>query len=604
MLTMKHIANAVSSLCVAVGCLYVVPNVDAETQERQQQLSRYQAMLLSAPMESGSKEVEAKVTALTQIPVVDSMPVKPPMQKRLPRVPTADGKSKKPGLIRSNTFTQQAVIPRQSIYRTVESDKQVPLPALQVSASLPQPLFKADAILPPNPKSNLEKAPVSLTAPATERRATSEPTVNVVADAAVNSNASVVSELDGQIIHDDIENLFVDPPETAPIANVPPPIPKSEIPRVALIPQEVESIVTPQPEVLEPPASESSVLEDSVFEPQSTSSDSTMMSPAPVAYAPWIEDEAQQYSMSAAQPPLLFSHDVNPVCGDNCSDWPCDVCGMTYCCCSRPCWRVRADAVFLHRSRADGFAETLLGCNCATPTTFQPDSLSMDFHGAPRLTVIRDNQCGGCDLEGSYYIVDHWTGNQSLEGPIIALGTDLGIGEGDVRYESKLQTAELNLFKDVNNWNQFMIGFRWLELDEHSAITGSGTIVPMFDERVDVRNSLVGGQIGWRKTIWDAGGFVTANVTTKGGLFNNSIHRRTSDFGTSPLGKDELSFIGEVDISVNCEITQCWSLNAGYQFLWITDIAEAPDQFFSPDEIFDDATAFLHGARIGFTKTF
>ena len=92
MLTMKHIANAVSSLCVAVGCLYVVPNVDAETQERQQQLSRYQAMLLSAPMESGSKEVEAKVTALTQIPVVDSMPVKPPMQKRLPRVPTADGK--------------------------------------------------------------------------------------------------------------------------------------------------------------------------------------------------------------------------------------------------------------------------------------------------------------------------------------------------------------------------------------------------------------------------------------------------------------------------------------------------------------------------------
>ena len=54
---------------------------------------------------------------------------------------------------------------------------------------------------------------------------------------------------------------------------------------------------------------------------------------------------------------------------------------------------------------------------------------------------------------------------------------------------------------------------------------------------------------------------------------------------------------------MNILLSRCWSLNLGYQFLGVTRVAEALDQFFSPDAIYDDGEPFLHGFRIGLTRT-
>ena len=312
--------------------------------------------------------------------------------------------------------------------------------------------------------------------------------------------------------------------------------------------------------------------------------------------------------VEAYQPPRLFSHESDSPSRLS-SRWGCNQCGRDSCNCRQVQWSARVDALFLHRSRADGFDDALMREFGFAPETYLSDSISMDMHGGPRFSLVRDNLAGGVDLEGTYYFIDHWTGSAIASGAVSAIGpppigTVVGNnGVVNTRFESKLQNVEFNLFKDVSNWTQFMVGFRYLQLDEHASVIGSGDILPSFDQRVDTLNNLYGGQLGLRKSIWDRGGFVTVDGTVKGGVFRNKIERTTFGFGTSPLDRGRTSFVGEVDIDMNYEITQSWSMNFGYQVMWITRVAEALDQFFSPGEIFDEGNAILHGFRVGITKT-
>ena len=307
------------------------------------------------------------------------------------------------------------------------------------------------------------------------------------------------------------------------------------------------------------------------------------------------------------QTPTLFSHASE---SGSCTEenWPCSTCGQNICCCCQVRWRVRADALFLHRSRADGFDIPLIrkfGDGDRPTIDCNPDSFSMDFQGGPRFSLIRDNLCDGCDFEATYYLISQWDSNDFVNGDIATVGfTSIGFGRGDARYESRFQNAEANVFRDLNNWTQGMIGFRWLQFDEHASVTASTDLVPNFEQRVDTLNNLFGGQLGLRRRIWDQGGFTQVYATAKAGVFNNNIQRNTFGFGTTPLEENVASFVGELDFLANIEVTPCWSLQVGYQVIWVTGVAEALDQFFSPDEIFDDGAPILHGFRFGFTRTF
>ena len=71
------------------------------------------------------------------------------------------------------------------------------------------------------------------------------------------------------------------------------------------------------------------------------------------------------------------------------------------------------------------------------------------------------------------------------------------------------------------------------------------------------------------------------------------------------------SFVGEVGLIGNVSLNRCWSLRAGYEVMWITNVALAPDQaatvqFGVPPTggMYDKATAFYYGATASIERKF
>ena len=184
-------------------------------------------------------------------------------------------------------------------------------------------------------------------------------------------------------------------------------------------------------------------------------------------------------------------------------------------------------------------------------------------------------------------------------GPCSPWASTLGMARLRRSYSSEFQNFEANLYRDWSNWTKLLVGFRWLRLEEFASVTASGTNVANFDRRVDTTNNLYGGQIGLLHSFWDRGGRLTVDGSIKAGIYGNSIGRTSVGFGPASLGDDATSFVGELDLVLNYEVTAHWSATVGYQGLWITEVAQAVDQFFSPTQVFHDETVILNGVRVG-----
>lgn len=280
--------------------------------------------------------------------------------------------------------------------------------------------------------------------------------------------------------------------------------------------------------------------------------------------------------------------------------WPCESCGMQICACQEINWFVSIDAQFLNRSRADSFDDRLLVERVNTNTGIRSEDIKMGFRGTPRVTLQRTNSAGS-DLELIFYNVSEWKGQADTTGNLLIREVDaIGTGDARVSYESRLMNLEANLSRDWDNWTKMFLGFRWFQLDEFSSIRASTTLAPNFLQTADVQNDLFGVQFGIKKTLWDRGGNFTVDGTMKIGGFANSTSRDATGFGVSSLDETTASFMSELDFQGVWEIAPCLSLTAAYQFLWLTNVAEAADQFYSDSEIFDGGDAYFHGFRLGF----
>lgn len=66
-----------------------------------------------------------------------------------------------------------------------------------------------------------------------------------------------------------------------------------------------------------------------------------------------------------------------------------------------------------------------------------------------------------------------------------------------------------------------------------------------------------------------------------------------------------MGFIGDISLSAAYRLTDAWKLRAGYNFLWLTGVALAPNQFDfgatldSGTGLNGGAGVFLHGASLG-----
>ena len=207
-------------------------------------------------------------------------------------------------------------------------------------------------------------------------------------------------------------------------------------------------------------------------------------------------------------------------------------------------------------------------------------------------------------------------------------------------YASTLNTAEANLllrtchrgFSRVSAypWERcgtyrrgsfdWLAGFRWAGLDESAGLelTGGGFPGQPFPgpSSYDVRSTtnFFGAQIGGRGRMewdrWAIDGWAKAALA--GTAMSQSADPIVSVFNPSDQIRPALSateggvgFIGDINLNLSYRISDAWRLRTGYNFLWLTGVALAPNQFdfgASPTSgtgLAGGAGVFLHGANIG-----
>ncbi len=172
--------------------------------------------------------------------------------------------------------------------------------------------------------------------------------------------------------------------------------------------------------------------------------------------------------------------------------------------------------------------------------------------------------------------------------------------------------------------SEVVCGFRFLKYDDNlqfMADTDTAANNPPLYYDIDTENTLYGFQLGGYGE-YGFGGRWAVGAGAKLGVFNNHISSynrigtasTTARIGGDPVGpnygrawlvnasKDDVSFLGEFNLDVVCQITQCWYGSLGYRVVGVTGVATPTDQIY-PDlrgindvELVDShGSLFLHG---------
>ena len=207
-------------------------------------------------------------------------------------------------------------------------------------------------------------------------------------------------------------------------------------------------------------------------------------------------------------------------------------------------------------------------------------------------------------------------------------------------YSSTLNTAEANLllrschrgfsrvsaypWERCGNYHRgtldWLAGFRWAGLDEAAGIEYSGGGFPgrpfpgPSSYNVRSTTNFFGAQIGGRGRMeWDrwaidgwakaalAGTAMSQSADPIISVWNPRDQIRPARSST----EGGVGFIGDININLSYRINDAWRLRTGYNFLWLTGVALAPNQFdfgASPTSgtgLAGGAGVFLHGANLG-----
>jgi hypothetical protein len=214
-------------------------------------------------------------------------------------------------------------------------------------------------------------------------------------------------------------------------------------------------------------------------------------------------------------------------------------------------------------------------------------------------------------------------GTTYLEAPG-PLGYDLtsAAQQATATWNSTITSVEANIFRTSTDrsprhagWRtiDWLAGFRYVGVDEAATldVLSCGDLGPHVPYRVATGNSLFGGQVGARgridRTRWAFEGWA------KAGLFGATQTLR-QDAVVDWLGSEQrpaatatgtdTAFVGDVNLSVIRRLNDVWGIRAGYNTIWISGVALAPDQFtFGADgplqTVVGGGGIFLHGASLG-----
>lgn len=337
-----------------------------------------------------------------------------------------------------------------------------------------------------------------------------------------------------------------------------------------------------------------------------------------IELASMLEPDPAEPTAAAAPAPAAASSGsccdcVGDCCGDCCSGDPCcgDMCNA--CCC--PTWTFRGGAVILQRDRNDRtrFIDDRRPAN--TEDGFA-DAFDFDTSGGVDLSLIRWLS-DGRSIESRFFGGLEFEDEQSWN-----TSNDWGFGNipdwsngnavmVDAVYNSRLNSAEVNLRSAPYRSITFLMGFRWLELNEDFTANADILGSPV-NFRLDTDNNLYGGQIGADANLLQNRGPFTANAWIKAGVYGNdadssfSLQTPGPDFSNS-ASNGQVAFVGDMAISGSYALNDWLALRTGYQLLWVEGVAIASDQITASNlvlgNIDSEGEAFYHGALVSLDAT-
>jgi hypothetical protein len=284
-----------------------------------------------------------------------------------------------------------------------------------------------------------------------------------------------------------------------------------------------------------------------------------------------------------------------------------------------PSWWISADALFLNRSQ--NFSQVLVvDENNAQSPVLTGNDLDFGTSAGPRFAIGRQWE-SGVTTELVYFGMHDWTSTARAEGNNnLSIPGDLGLAtfdffaadRMDVTYGSRIQNVEANLWAPQAGM-EWLIGFRHFSVIEDFTIASFDSDTFQSDYQIHTNNQLFGGQLGVRKR-WtkDWLGFAPE---VKFGLLGNANNQQTliRDSGNAIVLRDEsisssiLSSLTEIRLNGDAALTENFQVSFGYNFLWLTGVAQAPYQFdttftsSSSQFVDDNHSIFFHGANVGLT---
>ncbi|MEX2171918.1 MAG: hypothetical protein WD851_21540 [Pirellulales bacterium] len=302
---------------------------------------------------------------------------------------------------------------------------------------------------------------------------------------------------------------------------------------------------------------------------------------------------------------------------DDSSDAWSDNCGDCYTSCVRcmpcqPLWVVRGGTAILHRSTPDDItiAEPLGGLfQISTGSHFD-----FDYTAGADISLERrlGNSCNS--IEVRYLGALDWDSQVSYDlfGDI-GLGASpvIGVDSLDARYSSSLDSTEINFRHQYSDRFTWLVGFRWIELQEDLNFDVNFIIPSLVDFNWNVDNRMYGAQLGGDFQLWRLTGPLRVNSVMKAGVYaNNADNDFTFSIVDIPIisggaGGNQTAFVGEITVNASYQLTQHIALRGGYQLLWIDGVALATNQAAETlaqgdiDVIDTDSDLFYHGALAG-----
>ncbi|MDZ4821794.1 MAG: BBP7 family outer membrane beta-barrel protein [Planctomycetota bacterium] len=192
---------------------------------------------------------------------------------------------------------------------------------------------------------------------------------------------------------------------------------------------------------------------------------------------------------------------------------------------------------------------------------------------------------------------------------------DVYAGPAEFRYHSDLYSLEVTClcFDDCDPWRRSS-GFRYLRLDEQLDFNLVGAYQPT--DRLETTNDLYGWQWGTERAIIDrCDSPFQLHAFGKAGVYYASMDLTNTAFpglinDTARDSEGSVAFVGELGFNGSVQVTEQFSLDAGYQVMFIEGVALAGEQATTVNALAVPAVAeincgglFYQGFTFGATYT-